>query len=106
MREPTGESALDLAMKRLDRAVAALEQRLSSKGADGGGLFDEDRGRLAVELERARERERELAAAGAEASAALGRAIAEIKSALAEHPTEALEAAAAALAPAAEREEV
>lgn len=77
------ESALDLAAKRLDRAVMALEQRLAEKlrtaGAEAGGLFDADRNRLAEELDRARAREKDLEAAGAEASAALDRAIAEIR---------------------------
>jgi hypothetical protein len=90
------ESALDQAVKRLDRAVAQLEQR-RSKGVQGdeGGLFDQDRARLATELDQARAREKDLEAAGAEASAALGRAIAEIKAALApaeEAETEAEEA--------------
>jgi hypothetical protein len=78
------ESALDQAVKRLDRAVAQLEQRLSAKasGGDEGGLFDQDRARLAAELDQSRAREKELEAAGAEASAALGRAIAEIQAAL------------------------
>lgn len=77
------ESALDLAAKRLDRAVIALEQRLAEKlrtaGAEAGGLFDQDRANLADQLDRARAREKELEAAGAEASQALSRAIAEIK---------------------------
>lgn len=81
-----GESALDLAAKRLEQAVHVLEQRLAqrlkSAGETAGGLFDQDRAKLAAELDEARARERELAAAGAEASAALGRAIAEIRSAL------------------------
>jgi hypothetical protein len=87
IRETAGESALDLAAKRLERAVAALEQKLggdaSSRPAPGG-LFDADpdRGRLQAELDKSRARERELEEAGAEASAALGRAIAEIKAAL------------------------
>ena len=80
------ESALELAAKRLDRAVAMLEQRLAQKvkqaGAEAGGLFDQDRAKLAAELDQARARERELEEAGAEASAALGRAIQEIRAAL------------------------
>jgi len=80
------ESALELAAKRLDRAVAMLEQRLAQKmkqaGAEAGGLFDQDRAKLAAELDQARARERELEEAGAEASAALGRAILEIRAAL------------------------
>jgi hypothetical protein len=82
-----GESALDLAAKRLERAIALLEQRLAEKlkAAGDGGLFDQDRARLAAELDQARARERELEEAGAEASAALGRAIMEIRAALNGH---------------------
>jgi hypothetical protein len=80
------ESALDLAAKRLERAVALLEQRLTARlkaaGAEADGLFDQDRAKLAAELDQARARERELEEAGAEASAALGRAILEIRAAL------------------------
>jgi hypothetical protein len=87
IRETTGESALEAAAKRLDRALSALEQRLSQGGASadaGGDLFDREQAhaRLSAELDRVRERERELEAAGAEASAALGRAIQEIRAAL------------------------
>jgi hypothetical protein len=96
MREPTGENALDLAMKRLERAIALLEQRRGAGSADGGGLFDQDdRARLAEELDQAKIREKALETAGAEASAALGRAIAEIKAALGTAPSAADEAAAA-----------
>lgn len=97
MREPAGENALDLAAKRLDRALALLEQRMAggSAGAATGGLLDQDASKLAAELDQAKVRERELEAAGAEASAALGRAIAEIKTALSQAPTAAEEAAAA-----------
>jgi hypothetical protein len=81
-----GESALDLAAKRLERAVHILEQRLAQRlkqaGAEAGGLFDQDRALLAAELDRAKARERELEEAGAQASAALGRAIGEIRAAL------------------------
>jgi hypothetical protein len=80
------ESALDLAAKRLERAIALLEQRLAVRlkeaGAEADGLFDQDRAKLAAELDQARARERELEEAGAEASAALGRAILEIRTAL------------------------
>jgi hypothetical protein len=82
-RETAGEGALDQAVKRLDRAVALLEQRMARAAPAGeAGLFDQDRARLAAELDQARAREKELEAAGAEASAALGRAIAEIQAAL------------------------
>jgi hypothetical protein len=82
-RDTAGESALELAARRLDRALAALEQRLTQDAASGE-LFDREQvhERLAAELDRARARERELEAAGAEASAALGRAIQEIRAAL------------------------
>jgi len=81
-----GESALDLAAKRLDSALHVLEQRLAQRleaaSADAGGLFDHDRSMLAAELDAAKARERELEEAGAQASAALGRAIQEIRAAL------------------------
>ena len=83
-----GESALELAAKRLESAIHVLEQRLAARlkaaGAAAGGLFDQDRAKLAAELDAARSRERELEEAGAQASVALGRAIQEIKAALAE----------------------
>lgn len=81
-----GESALDLAAKRLERALQVLEQRLVERlreaGAGAGGLFDQDRAQLAAELDRAKARERELEEAGAQASVALGNAIEEIRAAL------------------------
>lgn len=81
-----GDSALDLAAKRLESALHVLEQRLSQRlkdaGADAGGLFDQDRANLASQLDQTKGRERELEEAGAQASIALGRAIAEIKAAL------------------------
>ena len=82
IRETAGESALELAAKRLDRALTALEQRIG--GRAGGDLFDRgpEPAGLAAELVRVRTRERELEAAGTEASAALGRAIQEIRAAL------------------------
>lgn len=82
-----GDSALELAARRLERAVLSLEQRLAQRlkeaGAEAGGLFDQDRAKLAAELDQARARERELEEAGREASEALGRAIQEIRQALA-----------------------
>lgn len=90
-------SALDLAARRLERAVAQLEQRLAARAADAvalasasasassassSDLFDGEAARLKAELDAARERERALEDAGAQASAALGRAIAEIRAAL------------------------
>ncbi len=77
---------LEAAVKRLERATAMLQQRLvnrvSEAGAVAGGAFDQDRANLAAELDAARARERELMAAGADASAALGRAIDDIRAAL------------------------
>ncbi len=83
-------SALDLAVRRLDRAVAQLELRLAARASQGvaqtaaaaGDLFDGEAARLKAELDAARERERALEEAGAQASVALGRAIAEIRAAL------------------------
>jgi len=104
---PADGTALDLAVRRLERAVAQLEQRQAAKAAEAEraiaaaakavpatapasaepGLFpevfaDEERLRLVADLEAAREREKALEEAGEQASAALGRAIAEIRSAL------------------------
>ena len=77
---------LDAAVKRLERATAMLQQRLANRvseaGVVAGGAFDQDRANLAAELDAARARERELMAAGADASAALGRAIEDIRAAL------------------------
>jgi len=86
-------SALDLAARRLERAVTQLEQRLAARAsvavasatassASSSDLFDGEAARLKVELDAARERERALEEAGAQASVALGRAIAEIRAAL------------------------
>jgi hypothetical protein len=85
-RETAGESALELAAKRLDRALTALEQRLAEEPSPAGGdLFGASSPALAAELDRAQARALELEAAGAEASAALGRAIHEIRTALDGH---------------------
>ncbi len=82
------EGRLDLAIRRLERATTLLEQRLAHRlaeaGADAGGLFDRDRARLAADLDAARGRERDLTVAGEAASAALAKAIAEIRALLAE----------------------
>lgn len=84
--EPGGESRIDRAIKRLDRAAASLEQRIGRRiaqaEAQSGSMVDVDRARLAAELDAAKSREKELEAAGAEASAALAEAIAQIKAAL------------------------
>jgi Domain of unknown function (DUF4164) len=82
------DGVLETALQRLDRAVAQLEVRVNSlvNAAEGanGELFDMDRAKLAAELDAARARERDLEAAGSQASAALGRAIADIRAALGE----------------------
>ena len=82
------EGALDLAARRLERALALLEQRLAQRlaqaSAGAGTAFDEDRAQLAIQLDDARSRERQLEEAGAAASAALAKAIAEIRAALGE----------------------
>jgi len=80
------DDTLEQAARRLERAVMLLEHRLSrlSGEADAGGLFDRDRAKLAAELDAARSRERQLEEAGAQASAALGAAIAQIRTALGE----------------------
>ena len=87
------DSRLDLAARRLERAVTMLEQRLSRRlaeaGAEAGGLFDLDRAQLAQALDASRARERDLAAAGVEASAALARAVVEVKAAMSEKGGEA-----------------
>lgn len=86
MQNMSDGGALDAAIKRLERATATLQQRLANRvqeaGAVAGGAFDQDRANLAAELDAARARERELMAAGADASAALGRAIEDIRQAL------------------------
>ena len=86
MTGEAGDSALDLAARRLERAISMLESRMAEKmaqaSAAAGGLFDQDRAKLATELDASRARERALEDAGAQASEALGRAIAEIRSAL------------------------
>jgi hypothetical protein len=77
------ESPLEQAARRLDRALALLEQALAGRSSAGAGeLFDPARSGLAAELERSREREGALVAAGADASRALGKAIAEIEALL------------------------
>jgi hypothetical protein len=86
-------SALDLAARRLERAVAQLEQKLaarppvavasaSASAASSSDLFDGEAVRLKAQLDAARDRERALEEAGAQASVALGKAIAEIRAAL------------------------
>jgi hypothetical protein len=78
--------ALADAIGRLDRALAALENRfraLRTMSARGeGDLFDQDRARLAADLDAARSRERVLEEAAEEASAALGRAASQVRALL------------------------
>lgn len=102
---PADSTALDLAVRRLERAVSQLEQRIAAKAAEAEralaaakavsapaaaatvepSLFEvEERARLLADLEAAREREKALEEAGEQASVALGRAIAEIRAALGE----------------------
>ena len=76
----------DEAVRRLDHALARLEVRMNalSSQAEGsnGNLFDDDRSKLAAELDAARGRERELETAGRAASEALERAITRVRAAL------------------------
>jgi hypothetical protein len=85
----SGDNALDIAAKRLEGAIHVLEQRLAQQlkqaGDAAGGLFDQDRAKLAAELDQSRARERELEEAGAQASAALANAIQEIRAAMNGH---------------------
>ncbi len=78
---------LDVAIRRLERAMALLDQRMAHRlaeaGAQVGGLFDQDRAQLAADLDASRARERELEEAGAQASEALAKAMEEIKTYLA-----------------------
>ena len=80
------DDAVELAARRLERAVALLEQRLARRiaqaSAGAGAAFDADRVQLAAELDQAKSRERALEEAGAAASEALSKAIAEIRTAL------------------------
>jgi hypothetical protein len=79
------ESLFDQAVKRLDRAISSVEQKLRSNAPQAAASRgDQDRlaQDLAKELAISRAREKELEAAGAEASTALAKAIAEINAAL------------------------
>ena len=84
--EPAQGGRLDAAVVRLDRALTMLDQRLAKRmaeaGAQAGDLFDQDRTKLATDLDACRARERELAEAGAQASEALARAIEELRAQL------------------------
>ncbi len=94
-------SAIDHAARRLEHALAILEQRLARRIAEtaGAGAFEQDRANLAAELDAARARERQLQEAGAEASQVLGQAIAEIRAALAAAEPPASESSVADEAP-------
>ncbi len=77
---------LSQAANRLDKALAALETRirtLKSKAASGvGDLFDRSASSDSAELEAALARKRELESAAKDASAALGRAAADMRAIL------------------------
>ena len=75
------ESLFDQAVKRLDRAISSVEQKLRSNAPQAAASRG-DQDRIAQELAISRAREKELEAAGAEASTALAKAIAEINAAL------------------------
>ncbi len=83
------EDALDRAIQRLDAALTALERRWAERGAANPDLFaapdapPERVADLEAEVEALRHRERALEQVAAEASAALGRAAAEVRAALA-----------------------
>ena len=78
--------ALDAAAQRLARSLAALERKVESLAASAApaDMFADDRNRLAAALDRERARSRELEAAAEAASAALGRATAELRALMAE----------------------
>jgi hypothetical protein len=91
---PDAPDSLDAAARRLDEALARLEGRVLARlRREAAAPSPADRGpaaadmaRLAAELDAARARERELEGVAADASAALGRAAAEVRAALqAEH---------------------
>ena len=75
------ESLFDQAVKRLDRAISSVEQKLRSNAPQAAASRG-DQDRIAQELAISRAREKELEAAGAEASTALAKAIEEINAAL------------------------
>jgi hypothetical protein len=80
------DDALGAAIRRLDQALSVLDERIAARVAAEedreDDLFENDRARLAGELDAARARERALEEVAAEASAALGRAAAEVRAAL------------------------
>ena len=80
-------SPLEAAQKRLERAVEALAARVqaikAAPPAPARLASSAEAKRLEAELESAHARERQLEQVAAEASAALGRAAAEVRAALA-----------------------
>ena len=82
--EPGQGGRLDVAAQRLERALTMLEQRLAKRLEDAraGDLFDQDRTKLAADLDVARARERDLEDAAAQASSALARAAEELRARL------------------------
>jgi len=84
------QATLAEATSRLERALGLLEMRVralqahnEALGARGeGDPFDQDRARLADELDRARERGRALEEAAVEASLALSRAASDVRAVL------------------------
>jgi hypothetical protein len=81
------QAALAEATGRLERALNLLEMRVralsaQSRRSGDSDLFDQDRARLAEELDRARERGRALEEAAIEASQALGRAALDMRAVL------------------------
>ena len=75
-------NALDAAQRRLERALDRLEQRLRTGAPAADARSQQERVRLETELQGVRSRERQLEQVAAEASAALGRAAAEVRAAL------------------------
>ncbi|CAN5176259.1 hypothetical protein BH09PSE2_BH09PSE2_23620 [soil metagenome] len=81
------QDALDQALRRLDTALSALERRFAEREA-GPDLFaapaaePERVSALEAQVDAMRDRERALEQVAAEASAALGRAAAEVRAAL------------------------
>jgi hypothetical protein len=84
------QAALAEATSRLERALNLLEMRVRALRAQNetlggrgeGDPFDQDRARLAEELDRARERGRALEEAAVEASLALSRAASDVRAVL------------------------
>ncbi len=83
---PDDSSPLDAAARRLETALVRLEQKVRAAPAAAkpgpDPVVESERRRLESELRGARTRERQLEQVAAEASAALGRAAAEVRAAL------------------------